>query len=51
MTTYLLIFACFAIVIGALMLILQSAKKFKLTDEQLKKIKQREQQQSLKDKE
>ncbi|GLX77496.1 hypothetical protein tinsulaeT_08360 [Thalassotalea insulae] len=51
MITFILILGCVSIVVGALMLILQSAKKFKLSDEQLKQIKAREHEQQLKDKE
>lgn len=46
---YLMIFCAIALIIGALMLIIRSAKKFHLTDEQLKNIQKREQEQSLKD--
>lgn len=48
---YLGIFACFVLIVGGLIHILNSAKKFKLDDEQLKKIKQREKEQRVKDEE
>jgi len=51
LTTILIIFGSAAFIIGALMLILQSAKKLKLTNEQLSIIKRREQEQKLKDRE
>ncbi len=49
MTIYLIIFAALILIIGGLMFILKSATKFKLTDEQLTAIKQREQAQQEKD--
>ncbi len=48
-TSILLIFCCLAIIIGAVMTLRHSAKKFKLTDEQLKKVKERADEQQLKD--
>lgn len=47
---FLLIFLCLALIVGAVMLIFQSARKFKLTDEQRRKIKKREAEQRKKDK-
>ncbi|WP_083601904.1 DUF2897 family protein [Thalassotalea sp. PP2-459] len=48
--SYLLIFLCLAFIVGAVMVIFQSARKFKLTDEQRKNIKIREAEQRKKDK-
>ena len=50
MEIYLIVFCCLALALGALMLILRSAKKFRLTEDQLKKIKARELEQQQKDK-
>lgn len=46
-----IIISCIALVIGAIMMIKKSAKSFKLTEKQLQKIKHREAEQQLKDKE
>ena len=46
-----IIIGSLALILGAVFLIKKSAKKFKLTDEQLKKIKERELEQLNKDKE
>ncbi len=46
----LLIIGCFALIISAIVTIFQSAKKFKLTEEQQQSIKAREKEQQLKDK-
>ncbi|WP_286233116.1 DUF2897 family protein [Thalassotalea sediminis] len=48
--TLLIVFCCLALVIGAILVILQSAKKFKLTATQKEKIRLREQEQRKKDK-
>jgi uncharacterized membrane protein YqgA involved in biofilm formation len=50
LTILLLIFCCLAVVIGSIMTIRKSANKFILSDEQKKKIKQREIEQQQKDK-
>jgi len=47
----LLIFCCGTLIVGAVMTIYQSAKKFKLTEQQMINIKNREQEQQKKDSE
>ena len=47
---FIIAICAFALVIGGVILIKQSAKKFNLSDEQLKKVKQRQQEQLEKDK-
>jgi len=46
-----IIIAALALIVGAVMLIKHSAKKFHLSDEQLDKVKQRQLEQAQKDKE
>ncbi|GHF81476.1 DUF2897 family protein [Thalassotalea marina] len=49
MATYLIIGLVIIVIVGALLHILSTAKKFKLDESQLKKIKQREREQKIKD--
>lgn len=46
---FVIIFCSIALILGGIMLIIRSAKKFQLTKEQLEKIKKREIEQQLKD--
>lgn len=46
---YALVFCSIALILGGLMLIIRSAKKFNLSKEQLEKIKKREKEQRNKD--
>jgi hypothetical protein len=46
-----IVIAAIALIVGAVMLIKHSAKKFHLSDEQLERVKKRQQDQANKDKE